>query len=157
LYTRAYYNHAHIIVTSDVGFYFTAKSQLKIRSKPILYADATRIESTRSLYVVGQASLCVQSNSVDRRRSPDVGCGASSTDTTQKTRTDHINLLEDDPATVELIVPYLYEGDYDPVLPSTVTQTTTLAVVTLVRHVITTSKSTSFPHTCRALGFDGHT
>ncbi|KAK7177467.1 BTB/POZ domain-containing protein [Paraphaeosphaeria sporulosa] len=76
---------------------------------------------------------------------------------TKETQTDQVDLPEDDPETVKLLVRYLYEGEYDPFLPSAATQSTTLAVVTPVRHGYTTSKSPSFPHTCQGSGFDGYT
>ncbi|EMD66038.1 hypothetical protein COCSADRAFT_35975 [Bipolaris sorokiniana ND90Pr] len=76
----------------------------------------------------------------------------------QEAQTDQIDLPEDDPKTVKLLIQYLYEGEYDPVLPPTTPQTTTLAVVTPVKHWDTASKSLSFPHTCHMIefrGFDG--
>jgi hypothetical protein len=123
----------------------------------ILSAEATRTESTRSSSVAEQAFLRVQSNLVDRCRPPDAGHRAISTNITKETRSDQIDLPEDDPTIVKLLVRYLYEGEYDPVLPSPATQTTALAVVTPVRHGMTTSKSTSFPHTCQGSRFDGYT
>jgi hypothetical protein len=120
-------------------------------------AEATRTEFTRSLSVAEQASSRVQSNLVDRCRSPEVDCRDSATNMTKETRTDQIDLPEDDPETIKLLLRYLYEGEYDPVLPSIATQATTLAVVTPVGYGMTTSRSTSFPHTCQSLGFDGYT
>lgn len=37
---------------------------------------------------------------------------------TKETQTDQINLPEDERETVKLLVRYLYEGEYDPVLPN---------------------------------------
>ena len=60
----------------------------------------------------------VQSSLVDRCRPPDAGCRYNSTDMTKETQTDQINLPEDERETVKLLVRYLYEGEYDPVLPN---------------------------------------
>jgi hypothetical protein len=95
----------------------------------------------------------VQSSSADRCRPPDAGCRNSSTDMTKEVRTDQIDLPEDEPETVKLLVRYLYEGEYDPVLPPTAPQTTTLAVVTPVKHGKTASTNFSFPHTCHRIVF----
>lgn len=123
----------------------------------VLSADVIRTESIKSLFVVELASSRVRSNSVGRCRPPNTGCRDSSTDMTKETQTDQIDLPEDDPEIVKLLVQYLYEGEYDPVLPPTALQTTTLAVVTPVKRWDTASKSLSFPHTCQGMGFDGYT
>ena len=99
----------------------------------------------------------VQSSLVDRCSRSDASYKDSSTDMTKETQTDQINLPEDERETVKLLIRYLYEGEYDPALPPTAAQNTTLAVVTPVVYGQITSQSTSFPHTCHGRGFDGFT
>ncbi|RYN86485.1 hypothetical protein AA0119_g12837, partial [Alternaria tenuissima] len=75
----------------------------------------------------------------------------------QETQTDQINLPKDERKRIKLLVQYLYEGEYDPVLPPTAAQTTTPAVVTSAAFVNKNFPSISFPHTCHSRGFDGYT
>ena len=63
-----------------------------------------------------------------------------------------VDLPEDDPEIVKILVQYLYEGEYEPILPSADALTLTVAVPTPVKRGKLSSRrqeySYSFPHTC---------
>jgi hypothetical protein len=113
----------------------------------------TLTKSTRLSFVAERGSSRVQSSLVDRCSRLDASCKDSSTDMAKETQTDQINLPQDERKTIKLLVQYLYEGEYDPALPFTASQTTMLTVVAPARHDSTTSKSPFPPHTCRGIGF----
>lgn len=103
-----------------------------------------------------RGSSRVQLSLVDRCSRPDASCRNSSTDIAKETQTDQINLPKDERKMIKLLVQYLYEGEYDPVLPPTVAQTTTPAVIRSAAFGNKIFPSTSFPHTCYFRGFDGY-
>ena len=71
---------------------------------------------------------------------------------TQESHTGIIDLSEDEPEIVALLIQYMYEGEYDPALPSTTKQAAATVLTTPVKRGEAVQKqglySYSFPHTC---------
>ena len=70
----------------------------------------------------------------------------------QETESGILDLPEDQPEIVKLLIQYLYEGEYEPQLPPTAAAISTVAISTLVKHGKSSSKKLDyhldFPHTC---------
>lgn len=76
----------------------------------------------------------------------------------QETQSGAIDLPEDEPEIVKLLVQYLYEGEYEPVLPSTDVENTATALTTPAKRGKASTKkqqySLDFPHTCSNRDYD---
>ena len=76
----------------------------------------------------------------------------------KETQAGVVNLPEDEPEIVKLLVQYLYEGEYEPFLPSAAVQTSTVAIPTPIKRRKLSSKkqeyNLSFSHTCYDRGND---
>lgn len=87
-------------------------------------------------------------------RASDAVSRGCSTNATQESHTGTIDLSEDEPEVVALLVQYLYEGEYDPTLAPAAMPTVTPALSTPVKRSKKEPKkqkySFCFPHTCIA-------
>jgi hypothetical protein len=70
----------------------------------------------------------------------------------KETQTDKVDLPEDEPETVKLLIQYLYEGEYEPFLPPVAPPASTVVVSTPDKRKKSSSKNMEynfvFPHTC---------
>ncbi|XP_014550697.1 hypothetical protein COCVIDRAFT_20927 [Bipolaris victoriae FI3] len=70
----------------------------------------------------------------------------------QETESGKLDLPEDEPETVKLLIQYLYEGEYEPQLPPVAESLSTMTISTPVKRGKLSSKKQDyhlvFPHTC---------
>ncbi|KAJ6197807.1 hypothetical protein J3E72DRAFT_395355 [Bipolaris maydis] len=70
----------------------------------------------------------------------------------RETKSGILDLPEDEPETVKLLIQYLYEGEYEPQLPPAAESLSTTAIYTPVKRGKSSSKKPDyhlvFPHTC---------
>lgn len=70
----------------------------------------------------------------------------------EETQSGTIDLPEDEPGTIKLLIQYLYEGEYEPFLPPAAVQTVIVAPATPIKRGKQSVKrqeyTLSFPHTC---------
>jgi hypothetical protein len=116
-----------------------------------LPAVPIRTKSIKLLFVSGQNSLLVRSSLVGKFVSVERSHVYIMANWTKESTKGEIDLPEDDPAVIKLLIQYLYEGEYDPRLPDWASD----VVIAKPERPKTNPNGLpyryDFPHTC---GFD---